>query len=285
MSSTAAPGAARPRRLRLVRQLEVGDCGAACLATVLRSYGHDVALADLRDLTSTGRDGVSAAGLLAAARHFGFDGEGVRCPPERLGELPRGSVLHWNRNHFVVLDGVTRRGLRVVDPALGHRVVPPETVRAAYSGVAVLLRPVAAAPRPALARPGPRARAAPYRPFVRGSGRVALLALLCAIAVQVFALVHPLTIRLVVDRLAAGGAEPSLGGGLSRSASARSPWASSPRARGGCCSSSRCNAWSTSGSRSGCSTTWWRCRTRFSPAGPPATSPCGCAARSSSGRS
>jgi ABC-type bacteriocin/lantibiotic exporter with double-glycine peptidase domain len=179
--------------------MELGDCGAACLATVLRGHGLAVDVASLRDLTSTGRDGVSAAGLLQAARHHGFAGQGVRCPVERLDELPPGAVLHWGGNHFVVLTGRSRRGLHLLDPALGHRVVPMSTVREQYSGVALLLTPPAE-PVPVPAPQGRAPRWLPYRPFVAGVRRPLLGALLLAAAVQACALVYPLVLRRVVGQ-------------------------------------------------------------------------------------
>lgn len=205
---SAVPGS-RPLRLRLVRQMEVGDCGAACLATVLRAHGRRADLAALRDLSSTGRDGVSAAGLLAAARRHGFTGVGVRCPADALDQLPPGAVLHWS-NHFVVLTGRSRRGLHVLDPALGRRVVPAGTVREQYSGVALLFTPDGPADAAVDAEPPAPPRLRRYRPFVAGTGRAALLALLLAAVVQAFAVVFPLVLREVVQA-AQGGASATTG--------------------------------------------------------------------------
>ena len=205
--------------LRLVRQLELGDCGAACLAMVLSAHGVRPPLAGLRDLTSTGRDGVSAQGLVVAARHFGLQGKGVRCPVERLGELPRGAVLHWADNHFVVLEGLSRRGARVLDPALGRRTVAPQALAEQYTGVALVFDGDAA-PGPALDRPPPRR--AVYRRFVEGARRPLLLAVACAAVVQAFALVTPLVLQQVVEDAAdpARDPVPALAAGLVAAAAA-----------------------------------------------------------------
>lgn len=185
--------------LRLVRQLELGDCGAACLTTVLRAQGCVVDLPVLRDLTSTGRDGVSARGLVTAARSLGFDGTGVRCPVDRLDELPAGAVLHWSGNHFVVLLGRSRRGVQVLDPALGRRTVAPSTLQQEYSGVALLFAPGDAPGITTLDPEQSTSRWSRYRPFLDGARRPAALALLFAAVVQAFALVTPLVLRRVVD--------------------------------------------------------------------------------------
>ncbi|HVF20238.1 MAG TPA: peptidase domain-containing ABC transporter [Mycobacteriales bacterium] len=199
--------ASRPPRLRLVRQLEVGDCGAACLAIVLRSAGHRAELSELRDLTSTGREGVSAAGIVSAARALGFTAKGVRCPADRLAQVPAGSILHWGGNHFVVLERVTSRGAVVLDPALGRRTVPAEALGATYSGVALVFEPPAGPVARERSTRTPRRRLAPYRPFVTGTAKHATLAVVFAVAVQACLLANPYVLRRVVGGLA--GSDPS----------------------------------------------------------------------------
>lgn len=165
---------------------------------VLGAHGAAADLASLRDMTGTGRDGVSAAGLVQAARRFGLAGTGIRCPPERLGELPAGAVLHWGGNHFVVLERVSRRGLHVLDPGLGRRVVAPETFAEQYSGVALIFTPTAY-DGVDHGRQDRGTRWAQYSGLVRGALRPAVLALAFAAAVQVFTLVNPLVLRRVVN--------------------------------------------------------------------------------------
>lgn len=171
---------------------------------VLRSHGVDVATRELRDLVSTGRDGASAHGIVTAATHFGFSGQGLWCPAAELDRLGPGAILHWDDNHFVVLVG-RRRGGRwsILDPALGERVLTDAQIAQTYSGVAICVTPAedrTIPPRSAGSR-RLRERLAPYLPFLRGSGRWATATVLCATLVQVFALVHPLILQHVVDRL------------------------------------------------------------------------------------
>jgi ATP-binding cassette, subfamily B, bacterial len=129
------------RRIPLVRQMEEADCGAACLAMVLAFFRKRVPLDELREMTGTGRDGVSALSIVHAARVQGLTAGGVRTDVSALRQLPRGSVLHWEFSHFVVLDKARRRGIRVADPARGRCFVRNEDVGRAYTGVAVTLSP------------------------------------------------------------------------------------------------------------------------------------------------
>jgi ABC-type bacteriocin/lantibiotic exporter with double-glycine peptidase domain len=145
------------RTIPFIRQMEYADCGAACLAMVLGYFGKRVDLRELRDMTGAGRDGVSALSVVTAARTYGLRVRGVRADLDDLRYLPRGSILHWEFSHFVVFERTTRKGIRVVDPARGRRVVSMADLRHAYTGVAILCEPSDGFDRTV---PGSRARGA-----------------------------------------------------------------------------------------------------------------------------
>src|SRR5664279_2690944 len=124
-----------------VRQMELADCGAACLGMVLAYHGRQVSLAELRQATGANRDGVDALALIQAARCHGLTAQGVAADIDELDKLPSGSILHWEFAHFVVLEGLGRRSVHVVDPAVGRRRLSMDAVRRSYTGVAFALEP------------------------------------------------------------------------------------------------------------------------------------------------
>ncbi|MDQ3981609.1 MAG: cysteine peptidase family C39 domain-containing protein, partial [Actinomycetota bacterium] len=124
------------KRVPYVQQLERTDCGAACLAMILAYHGRSVPLRELRDMTGTSRDGVDALALLRAARAYGLRGRGVTVEVDALSHLPRGSILHWKFDHFVVFERARRGAIDVVDPARGRRRISLEEVGRAFTGVA-----------------------------------------------------------------------------------------------------------------------------------------------------
>jgi ABC-type bacteriocin/lantibiotic exporter with double-glycine peptidase domain len=131
----------RRREIEFVQQMEWTDCGAACLAMVLGFHHHVASLNEVRNVIGVSRDGVSAKAILDCAERYGLSGRGVKVTIEQLHLLPRASILHWDLNHFVVLDRVLRRGIRIVDPAIGPRTLSFEEVSAAFTGVALQLTP------------------------------------------------------------------------------------------------------------------------------------------------
>src|SRR5581483_2131369 len=114
------------KRVPYVPQMEITDCGAACLAMTLAYHGRRVPLDELRRVTGTGRDGVNAYSLAEAARRYGLSARGVRVDMHELEALPPASILHWNFDHFVVYEGISRGAVRVVDPGAGRQKVPNE---------------------------------------------------------------------------------------------------------------------------------------------------------------
>ena len=132
------------RRVRtpVVIQMEVTECGAACLGTIMAYYGCIVPLERLRIDCGISRDGSKAANILKAARRYGFEASGRAIPDvKRLeqGRLP--CIIHWKFNHFVVLEGSGKDRVFLNDPASGRRSVSREEFDESYTGIALYLEP------------------------------------------------------------------------------------------------------------------------------------------------
>ena len=117
------------------------ECGVACLAMVLAYHGKHVAREQLRSVLGPTRDGVRAAHLLRTGRHFGLQARGVKAELPALRHVPRGAVLHWQFNHYVVLQGVGKAHLDIVDPGRGPRRVTWEEVDRCFTGVVLMFEP------------------------------------------------------------------------------------------------------------------------------------------------
>jgi ABC-type bacteriocin/lantibiotic exporter with double-glycine peptidase domain len=192
-------GEARARRKRVpyVQQLHVTDCGAACLAMVLRYHGRDTTLDEVRNRLFAGRDGVNALAILECAGQFGLRGQAVRLDLEDLDYLKTGSILHWQMKHFVVLDRIGRKGVEIVDPAAGRRLIPHEDFGKAFTGVALQLEPSQGFE--ALARGESRVRR--YVAKVLAHSGLLTRIVVVSLFAQVLALALPVLTGAVVDRV------------------------------------------------------------------------------------
>lgn len=115
------------RKFSVIYQQDSMDCGPACLAMICKQYGRPTPLAELRELTQIGKEGVNILGISEAAESLGFKTLAVQLTIDQLSEeikLP--AVLHWSQEHFVVLVEVKKslfskkkRHFVIADPANG----------------------------------------------------------------------------------------------------------------------------------------------------------------------
>ena len=129
-------------KVPVILQLEALECGAASLAMVLAYYDKWVPLEQVRKDCGVSRDGSNAKNLLYAARSYGMQAKGYRMEPQSLkesGKFP--CIIHWNFNHFVVLDGFRRERAVLNDPARGQVEVSMEEFDHSFTGVCILLEP------------------------------------------------------------------------------------------------------------------------------------------------
>lgn len=193
--------AARSRRIPYIQQLEAADCGAACLAMVLAFYGQQIRLDQAREVVDTGRDGATALAILHAARHFGLRGRGIRLEIDDIGYLKPGTILHWEFNHFVVLERLLSDAIVIVDPALGRRRVQLDEFRRAFTGVAIELEP-AEDFRPAKNKTSPMWRY--IRPLLDQARPLAQIGIISTL-LQLLALAVPILTGALVDQVVPRG--------------------------------------------------------------------------------
>jgi ATP-binding cassette, subfamily B, bacterial len=186
-----------PRRIPYIAQLEMADCGAASLAMTLAYHGKHVDLEELRDAIGVGRGGADARAIVEAARVYGLSARGVQADVHELGHLPRGSILHWQFRHFVVLDRVGKRGVHVLDPVAGRAYIPNELFGRSYTGVAIELEP---GPDWQAGGRRPKGTFRHLRSGLREAGRVRFV-LATSILLRLLALALPLFTAVLVNRI------------------------------------------------------------------------------------
>jgi NHLM bacteriocin system ABC transporter peptidase/ATP-binding protein len=132
------------KRTPTVLQMEAVECGAAALAMVLAYHGAWIPLERLRVVCGVSRDGSKASNIVRAAHTFGLSAKGFRKEPSTLHELPMPCIIHWNFNHFVVLEGIDGDRVSINDPSMGRRQIDMTELDLAFTGVVLVMEPTEA---------------------------------------------------------------------------------------------------------------------------------------------
>lgn len=184
-----------PRRVPVVRQLTATECGAACLCMVLRYFGRHVELEDLRSAVGTGRDATNAKRIADVARAHGLLATVVALDMDGLEFLPPGSILHWDFQHFVVLERFYSSGARIVDPKHGRTDVSFDQFGRSFTGVAILFETTSSFSQVA----APRGRLAWYLGELLRHSPFIVHIVVVSIVVQAVGLAIPLLTKYVFD--------------------------------------------------------------------------------------
>ncbi len=141
MSADLQLGFFRRGRVKLERQTEAAECGLACLAMTAGFHGLHVDLGTLRRKFAISLRGAPLRLLIRMAEQLGLSARAVKLPLEDLRHLVLPAVLHWDMDHFVVLEVANSRRALVHDPAGTSRWLPIAEVSKHFTGVALELRP------------------------------------------------------------------------------------------------------------------------------------------------
>lgn len=131
----------RRRRVPTVFQIEACECGAACLSMILRYYRCPVPMETLRDECGVSRDGSTAADLVRAGELYGLTAKAWRKNAKALRDTPFPCIIHWEFNHFVVLEGIRGDCAYLNDPKSGRRKISMEDLERSFTGVALYFAP------------------------------------------------------------------------------------------------------------------------------------------------
>lgn len=124
-----------------VLQRDITECGAACLSMIFAYWGKKFSLDQMCAETNVSPDGCNAGDIMRTARRFGLDCHGYRKEPEQLRQLPMPCVIHWDFNHFIVLEDIQEDVVYLNDPASGHKETTMEELDKHFTGVVLTFQP------------------------------------------------------------------------------------------------------------------------------------------------
>lgn len=118
-------------RYYCVKQHDITDCGAACLATICKQNDYKIGITRIREVAGTDKQGTNVYGIIKAAETLGFSAKGVKGDKEAFfSEFPLPCIAHviidGNLLHYVVIHKITKKQVVIADPGEGIVKLTPE---------------------------------------------------------------------------------------------------------------------------------------------------------------
>ncbi len=188
-------------KVPVVMQMEALECGAASLDMILAYYGKYLPLEQVRSDCGVSRDGSSAKNIVRAAKNYGMktraliiDAKGLK----KEGTFP--CIIHWNFNHFVVLDGFKKDYAVINDPARGLIKVPMAEFEKAYTGVYIELVPTQEF------EPGGKRRSVLdfAKERLKGTQSAIFFVIMTTIIISLIGIIKPSFQRIFLDKIITG---------------------------------------------------------------------------------
>ena len=188
-------------KVPVVMQMEALECGAASLTMILAYYDKWIPLEQVRADCGVSRDGSNAKNVLKAARSYGLTAKGYRYEPEDLkknGKFP--CIIHWNFNHFLVLNGFKGDKAVLNDPAKGTYSVSKEVFDRSFTGICLMFEP-----NEAFVPSGkPKSVADFAKKRLQGAGVAIAFVMLTSVISSLLGIISPAFSRVFIDRLLTG---------------------------------------------------------------------------------
>lgn len=183
-------------RVRLVRQTEVAECGLASLTMVANFHGLDVDLGTMRRRFAPSLRGAALRTLIGLADKIGLTPRAVKLPLDQLCNLHVPAVLHWDMNHYVVLERVKRDKALIHNPDGRSVWMPLAEVSNHFTGVALELRP---SNNFETGKQRERLRLSQLWQRMTGMKRALVQILVLSLVLQAFVLASPYYMQIAVD--------------------------------------------------------------------------------------
>ncbi|MEY3779482.1 MAG: Toxin translocation ATP-binding protein, partial [Pseudomonadota bacterium] len=169
---------------------------------IANAHGQHWRLMDLRHKFPQTLKGANLKQLIDQSQVLGFNARPVRLELEELHQLATPCILHWDLNHFVVLQKIKGQQVTLIDPALGLRNISLAIASQHFTGVALELAPHAQFKTKAASKSFPLSQ---LTGNIRGLGKSAAQILALAFVLELFAIFMPLFNQAVVDDVLTSG--------------------------------------------------------------------------------
>ena len=130
----------------LIKQHDIADCGAACLASICAYYGAIYPISRIRQYAFTEKKGTNILGMIKASERLGLTAKGVKADYEALHSVMLPMIAHViiddRLQHFIVVYKITNDCIEYMDPVDGEiHKTHIESFLNMWTGVLILIEP------------------------------------------------------------------------------------------------------------------------------------------------
>lgn len=186
------------KKLPIVLQTEIAECGLACLTSIASYHGYHSDLRTMRQKYSLSQKGLTLADIVRFANDLNLTSRALRLDLDDLPNLRTPCILHWDLNHFVVLKEVRKDGIMIMDPAVGLRKIKQDEVSQKFTGIALELWPNTHFEEKEEKQ---KIKILSLLKGVTGIKRSLVQVLILAFALEIFGLVSPFLMQWVIDHV------------------------------------------------------------------------------------
>ena len=184
------------KNVPMILQSENAECGLACLAMVSAYFGKHIDLMILRNEFRVSAQGLSVKHILEYSANLELNGRALKVDLDSINELSLPAILHWDFKHFVVLEKVKRNTVSIVDPSQGRKQLNLVELGEHFTGIAIELTPNSQFERGEFRQ---KLKLWPLLKSVKGLKKSFANILILALALQIFTLLTPIFMQLVLD--------------------------------------------------------------------------------------
>src|SRR5687768_332270 len=180
----------------VILQSEATECGLACIAMISAFHGKYIDLPVMRNRFPVSLQGATVKQMLGVATDLQMEARALRAELESLADIKLPAILHWDFNHFVVMEKIDRDFIYVIDPAVGCRRLSRQELGEHFTGVAVELSPGSEFSQERVQR---KLKLWPIFKAVQGLKKSLVNIFVLALVLQVFSMLAPVFMQLVID--------------------------------------------------------------------------------------
>lgn len=184
------------RRLPIIIQTEVAECGLVCLAMISGYHGFETDMTSLRRKFSVSSHGVNLKSIMDIATRLCLAPRALRAEVEELVHVQLPCILHWSLNHFVVLKSIRKNSYTVHDPAFGERTMDASSFNKEFTGIVLELTPTQEFEK---GETKEKLKLGHFWSSIVGLKRSLAQVVLLSLLLQIFALASPFYMQTIVD--------------------------------------------------------------------------------------